>query len=118
MALASTFTIEFNACQFQALQQTDNTVRQIKLAWQEVVARGCGPKVMVVMPSFSQSENADECIVLTVVFRVLERLLVPEVTDGVNAPRDVVIEEKPHNAHSDERIPAEAEWHSQTRRQP
>ena len=56
---------------------------------------------MVVVPSFSQSEYAHDCIVSAVVMRV-EWLLAPDVADGVDAPRHVMDQEYSYESSPDE----------------
>jgi hypothetical protein len=104
--------------QLTPLQQADHDVGHIELSWQEAVAGRGRPKVVVVMPSFSQGQYANEGVVLALILRAFEWLMAPQMANGVDAPGNVMIEKKPYTTHPDAGVPAEAEGYKESNKQP
>ena len=79
----------------------NDPVTRVDLMPLQSVASGGRKRVMVVVPSFPQTEDAENNVVSAVVSH-REGLRSPEVTHRVDAPRDMMNEEDPDKASPQE----------------
>lgn len=87
----------------QILHDPDDDEAEVDLPPGQAMAGGVGECVVVVVPSLAEAEDSENEIVSAVVKRV-KRPLSPDVTDGVDAPGDMVDQED-----ADKSAPEQAE---------
>ena len=92
------------------LKPADDPVAHINLPGPQTVSRGSWKCMMRVMPTLTESEHAKDRVVAAFVI-ALKRLTSPNMTDGVDAPGDVVHKEDADESAPDETSPC-ATWSS------
>ena len=70
-------------------QQTECIVSQVDFALEEALAGGTGKKVMVIVPTFTESEKSEPEVILAFVFRVISTGA-EQMGDGINRKGGVV----------------------------
>ena len=97
----------------EAFKRPDEVAGEIELPPMQAMERRTGERVVIVMPSLSEGQQPDHPLIAAAIVG-LEGTLAKGMTNGIDAPGDMVQEECTHQSPPEQPCPAaQHEWDEQ-----